>query len=167
MSGNSRSQGKWVFGRYNQAYWRLHMGQPEVSEACWTAKTELSREQTTATAVREWWKLLHNHYKQKEGKHCRYSAICKKQQPLTECELCRQRMIMDLQAENQIHFYDSSGEQVKLLRRKLGGGLFITQREEQIVILKNKVMRSIEKGGKNLSVITDESRIIKWNTWKT
>lgn len=67
---------------------------------------------------------------------------------------------MDLQAENQIHFYDSSGEQVKLLRRKLGGGLFITQREEQIVILKNKVMRSIEKGGKNLSVITDESRII-------
>jgi len=70
-------------------------------------------------------------------------------------------MIMDLQAENQIHFYDSSGEQVKLLRRKLGGGLFITQREEQIVILKNKVMRSIEKGGKNLSVITDESRIIK------
>jgi len=68
---------------------------------------------------------------------------------------------MDLQAENQIHFYDSSGEQVKLLRRKLGGGLFITQREEQIVILKNKVMRSIEKGGKNLSVITDESRIIK------
>lgn len=68
---------------------------------------------------------------------------------------------MDLQAENQIHFYDSSGEQVKLLRRKLGGGLFITQREEQIVILKNKVMRSIEKGEKNLSVITDESRIIK------
>lgn len=46
------------------------------------------------------------------------------------------------------------------MRRKLGGGLFITQREEQIVILKNKVMRSIEKGGKNLSVITDESRII-------
>ena len=74
----------------------------------------------------------------KKAKHCRYSTICKKQQPLTECELCRQRTITHLQAANQIHFYDSSGEQVKLLRRKLGGGLFITQREEQIVILKNK-----------------------------